>query len=82
MEWNRAKIRHVPKLVETRVEGKVTIVWNQQVQTDRTNPNDKVDIIICDHEKGTWMLIDIAISGDRNVLKREAEKILKHKTLL
>jgi hypothetical protein len=27
------------------------------------------------------MLTDIAISGDRNVLKREAEKILKHKDL-
>ena len=24
------------------------------------------------------MLIDVAISGDRNVIKKEAEKILKH----
>jgi len=27
------------------------------------------------------MLIDVAISGDRNVIKKEAEKILKYKTL-
>jgi hypothetical protein len=27
------------------------------------------------------MLIDVAISGDRNVIKREAEKILKYKDL-
>jgi len=27
------------------------------------------------------MLIDVAISGDRNVIKKEAEKILKHKDL-
>ena len=27
------------------------------------------------------MLIDIAISGDRNVIKKEAEKILKYKDL-
>jgi hypothetical protein len=27
------------------------------------------------------MLIDVAISGDRNVIKNEAEKILKHKDL-
>ena len=27
------------------------------------------------------MLIDAAISGDRNVIKREAEKILKYKDL-
>jgi len=27
------------------------------------------------------MLIDVAISGDRNVIKEEAEKILKYKDL-
>ena len=72
---------HVPKSVETSQEGKVTILWNQQVQTDRTIPNNKPDIIICDNEKGTCMLIDVAISGDRNVIKKEAEKILKYKDL-
>ena len=41
----------------------------------------KTDIIIGDNEKGTCMLIDVAISGDRNVIKKEAEKILKHKDL-
>jgi hypothetical protein len=28
------------------------------------------------------MLIDIAIPGDRNVIKKEAEKILKYKDLI
>jgi hypothetical protein len=32
---------YVPKLVETSQRGKVTILWNQQVQTDRTIPNNK-----------------------------------------
>ena len=67
---------HVPKSVETCQEGKVTILWNQPVQTDRTIPINKPDIIR-DNEKGTCMLIDAAISGDRNVIKKEAEKILK-----
>ena len=49
----------------------------RQVQTDRTIPNSKPDIIIRDNKKGTCMLIDAAIPGDRNVIKREAEKILK-----
>jgi hypothetical protein len=53
----------------------VTILWNQQVQTDRTILNNKPVIIIQDNEKGTCMLIDVAISGDRNVIKKEAEKI-------
>jgi hypothetical protein len=34
---------------------------------------------MCDNEKGTYMLIDVTISGDRNVIKKEAEKVLKCK---
>jgi len=51
------------------------ILWNQQVQIVRTIPNNKPDIIR-DNEKGTYMLIDVAISEDRSVIKKEAEKIL------
>jgi hypothetical protein len=49
------------------------------VKTDRTIPNNKPD---WDNEKGTCMLIDVAIPGDRNVIKNEAEKILKYKDLI
>jgi len=52
---------HVPKSVETSQGDKVTILWNQQVQTDRTIPNHKPDIIIRDKERGTCMLTDVAI---------------------
>jgi hypothetical protein len=41
----------------------------------QTIPNNKPDIIIRDNKQGTCMLIDVAIHGDRNVVKREAEKI-------
>jgi hypothetical protein len=67
--------------VETAQAGNVTILWEQQVQTDRIIPNNKPDIIIRDNEKRTCMLIDVAISGDGNVVKKEAEKILKYKDL-
>jgi hypothetical protein len=72
---------HVPKSVETSRGGKVTILWNQQVQTDRTVPKNKPDIVMRDNEKGTCLLIDVAIPGDRNVVQKEAEKILKYKDL-
>ena len=68
----------MPKSVETSRGGKVTIFWNQQVQTDRTIPNNKPDILIRDNEKGTCTLIDVAISVDRNVIKKEAKKTLKY----
>jgi hypothetical protein len=45
-------------------------------------PKSKPDIIIRDNEEGTHMLIDVAIPGDRNVIKREAEKIIKYKDLI
>jgi hypothetical protein len=87
MQGNRDTIgqkhwyEHVPKSVETSQGGKVTILWNQEVQTDRTIPNTKPDIIICDNKNRTCMLTDVAIPGDRNVIKKEAENILKYKYL-
>ena len=49
---------NVPKLVQTSHEGKVIVLWNLQLQTDRTIPNNKPDSIISDNEKGTCVLID------------------------
>ena len=59
----------------------VRIFWNQQVRTDRIIPNNKLDTVIRDNKQGTRMLTDAAIPGDRNVIKKEAEKILKYKDL-
>jgi hypothetical protein len=42
-----------------------------------TIPSNKPDIVIRDYEKGTCVLMDVAIPGDRNVIQKEAEKILK-----
>jgi hypothetical protein len=44
-------------------------------------PNNKPDIVIRDNEKGTCMLIDVTIPGDRNMIQKEAEKIFKYKDL-
>ena len=43
--------------------------------------NDKSDTIICNNEKGTFMFLDVAISGDRSIKRKEAENILIHKIL-
>ena len=45
-------------------------------QTDITAANNKVDSIIRDNKQGTCMLIDVAITGDRIVIKKQAKKIL------
>ena len=48
------------------------------MQIDRTIPNNKPVIIIRDNDKGPCMLIDVASSGDRNVIKKEDKNILKY----
>jgi len=68
---------HVPISDKTSHEGKVTKLWIQKVQSDRTIPTNKPDVINC-NKKGTCMLIDTAIPRDRNLIKKEAEKILKY----
>ena len=73
---------HVPKSVETSHQGKVAILWNKQLRSDRTVSNNKPDIIIRDKIQGTCVLINAAIPGDRNMIKNEAEKILKYKDLI
>jgi len=52
---------HVPQSVTRSHEGKVTILRNQKVQTNRTIPNNKPDVIIHDHKKGTYVYIDVAV---------------------
>jgi hypothetical protein len=61
---------HVTKSVETS-----HALWNQQVRTDGTIADNKLDIIIRDNEKATCMLIDVVMPGERNVIKKGAEKI-------
>jgi hypothetical protein len=65
---------HVPKSVETSQGSKVTLLWNQKVQTDRIIPNNEVEIIIRDNEKETCMLIDVAILGDRNLIRKKPRR--------
>jgi hypothetical protein len=61
---------------------KVRLPYYGTVCTDRIIPNIKLEIIIHDNKEGTLMLIDFSIPGDRNVMKKEAEKILKYKGLI
>ena len=41
---------HIPRCVQTSHEGKVIALCNQQLPTDRTIPNNKLDTIVRDYE--------------------------------
>jgi len=51
------------------------------VSTDRTAPNSKPDILTRDNGKGTWMLTDVNVAGDRNVIKRDGQMMLQYTDL-
>jgi len=58
-------------------------LYNNNNNNDNDDDDDnKLDIIIHDNKKGTSMLTDAAVPGDRNGIKKEDEKILKYKDLI
>lgn len=77
--------QHKPENVTTN-NGKVTILYDHPIRTDRTVTGtnegggaNRPDIVIR-AEKVTY-LIDVAIPADTNVIKKEAEKRIKYKSL-
>jgi hypothetical protein len=64
-------------LVQEKKQGEKTCDKREQEQqhnNNNNNNNNNKDIITRDNEKGTCMLIDVAIPGDRNVIKKEAKR--------
>ena len=67
----------------TKISGhKSRMQGNHIVESTSANwQNHKPDILIHDNEKGKYILIDASLSGDRNMINKEAEKILKYNDL-
>jgi len=55
-------------------EGDVTVLWNEAVHTEREVTANRPDIIIKNKKEKTCTLIDVAISADRNVVKRKRKR--------
>jgi hypothetical protein len=66
--------------LKRKISQKTMTLNNNNNNNDSNNNNN--DIIIRDNEEGTCMLSDVAIPGDRNVIKKDAEKIPKYKDLI
>ena len=62
-------------------KGDVIVLCNKAVHTDRKVTANRPDIIIKNKKEKTCTLIDVAITADRNVVRKEAEKKLKYKGL-
>ena len=74
-EW----YKHTPKPVTT--VGYNSILYDQQIHTDRTITANKPDIVVHDKAKKQCLLIDVSVPNDGNVTVKQAEKKLKYKSL-
>jgi hypothetical protein len=63
---------HTPKSVCENED--VTVLWNQGVHTDRKVTANRPDKIFKNKEEKTSILADVAISAERNVTQKEAER--------
>jgi len=64
---------HVPKPVYE--EGDVTVLWNQEVHTDREVTANRRDIIIKNKKEKTCTLIDVAIPADKCCAKGSRKEV-------
>ena len=69
------------KPTEITTKGKLNILWDSYISTDKKVGANKPDIIIHDEEKKECMIIDVAIPVCQNIVKKEAEKITKYRDL-
>ena len=68
-EWNI----HVPEKILNET-GKPMILWDFDIQTDRTIEHRRPDIVVHDVEKGECLIIDVAIPAYKNIAVKEVEK--------
>jgi hypothetical protein len=93
-QWSQETDIHVPGGIQTHSPNKGAAAgprlrphghWVRTIIiiiTDTTVPIKEPDTIIRDNEEGTCVVIDVAISGNGNIIKKEAEKILECNTSL
>jgi hypothetical protein len=70
---------HIPEPVCEHED--ITVLWNQGIKTDREVLTNRPDKIIKNKKDKIFLLIDVAIPSDRNVIQKESEKKLKYKNL-
>ena len=79
MERSEKWYEHKPVGVMER--NGVKVMWDFMVQCDRYIEHRKPDILIIDSLQRRGWIIDVAISGDSRVTKKEEEKVNKYQDL-
>ena len=72
-------LNHKPESVTTKDD--VIIMWDTAIITDKNVKSNRPDITVHDSKNKKCMFIDISVPGCHNVVKKEAEKIVKYRDL-
>ena len=70
---------HVPLNV---MEGQgVEIYWNQTIWVHTSVEHNRPDVVVVDHNEKKWYCIDFSVPMDKNVVKKEDEKLARYEIL-
>ena len=72
---------HLHRPTEVYMDGRVELLWDMILTTDRAVGSNRPDIVIRDKEKRKVYIIDISCPSDVNVKSKENEKITKYSGL-
>ena len=61
--------------VTTDKDDQVVIYLDRTVETARALPHNRPDVVVVDQRSGKWTLVDFSVPLDKNVVKKEDEKV-------
>ena len=70
-----------PEKVRKSVCGEYEIWWDRAVETPKRLDHNRPDVVVLDKRHKHWILIDFSVPNDRNVLRKEEEKVERYKPL-
>ena len=75
IECSERWYEEVPDPVRTSKDKKKEIWWDRKFQTAQKMEHIRPDLVLFDREKGECTIVDFAVPWDKNVQKKEQEKI-------
>ena len=71
----------VPEEVRVSEDGGYEIWWDRSVDTTQKMEHNRPDVVVVDRVKKVWIIVDFSVPWDRNVMRKEDEKILNYSPL-
>ena len=81
---NKTEIWYEEPTEDVRVseDGRFEIWWDRAVQTTMPLESNRPDLVMIDHNKKKWFIIDFSVPWDANILHKEDQKIQRYYPLV